>query len=474
LVGIRVLVDANNVVVTNRVTLISGIRESRVSFLERIESRALERWTDSIIVMESFQSGSQGLSGSLHTPPSLHQSTAKSVSDRRIILQRTLSSESSTLVTFAKQWGEFAGTIEKITNSVIGLSDEAAWGHFGPVFSNTYAHETDFSDALFAALRASLGGACQQLPTKDGEPEPPLSEAESGRTGETEPGEVDEISDGTEQTPRRTKYQREIRLANCKIGFATEAYRNQRLGFPEDYGMSTDSKADHACVIFRRGEEDGDPAEASKPKAKETTQKTERNPQPTAAQDVREQYDDVTAAVELKLHDSSCEDHDGSADLDLRKKHGPLGQALLYVMDVWHCLARRGCGAASLPVVILAGRRRKVSKRKSESIGHAPAAGKQPKIAGSKSMSGGPATKGQDTKKLCCLQSFLHIPIKPGVPFRLEVGRRVKFPDRENEDNYKEAVAIYLKTLNTGLLHAQPCKVLKNPEAFVARRHSII
>jgi hypothetical protein len=95
---------------------------------------------------------------------------------------------------------------------------------------------------------------------------------------------------------------------------------------------------------------------------------------------------------------------------NLASAHGPMAQAILYTMDSWHCLARRGVTVDSLPVVVLA---------------------------------------------------HVQIPEYCGTPFVYSVDRIVSFKgtaglflgeemsDRESKD--KCAIAIYLKTMRFGL-----------------------
>jgi hypothetical protein len=72
------------------------------------------------------------------------------------------------------------------------------------------------------------------------------------------------------------------------------------------------------------------------------------------------QYDDMTAVVELKMEETSCLSFDVNksgeiTEPDFVRFHGPMGQAMIYSMDVWHCLARRGLRVKKLPIVVLAG-----------------------------------------------------------------------------------------------------------------------
>jgi hypothetical protein len=380
--------------------------------------------------------------------PSNHQSTAETVADRAIKLLPQLSPLTSRRVSFTTAWAAFVRAIQALPNTrnVTPIDSAVAWAnHFGPVFRVPYRNETGFSDALFDALRGSLRGFCEESNKKP--------RAASTRATVT--------ADGT-KTPKRTKHDRELKVSGTNIGFATEVYRNQRLGFPNDYGMSTNSKADHACVIFRY-----DAA-------------SDNN------QDADRQYDDVTATVELKLDHSSCDEPDG-IHLDLEIAQGALGQALVYEMEAHYSLTRQGRRAQQRhPIVVLA-----AMKAPDTETTKAPIPQKadtkrahsrtkiswKPKVA---SAIRGTSLKNQQRKnspkssrpspskaaKLCCMQAFLQIPRYLGDTFKVSLGRCVRFPENKdfeghavktskptNEDNYMEAVAIYLNALTIGLEH---------------------
>jgi hypothetical protein len=124
--------------------------------------------------------------------------------------------------------------------------------------------------------------------------------------------------------------------------------------------------------------------------------------------------------------------------------HGPMGQAMLYSMDVWHCLARRGVSVMSVPVVVLAG--------KSESK--------------------------DNPNRICCLEAHIQIPEYCGQRFVYSVDRIVSFDGtigsqikesgsaemaaeyRNTRD--KRAIAIYIRTMRNGLELAM--QIRKNQE----------
>jgi hypothetical protein len=193
------------------------------------------------------------------------------------------------------------------------------------------------------------------------------------------------------------KGSKDIKLRGVRnIGFATELKRSGRLGLPSSYGPSMDSKADHSCVVFGN--------------------------EVAGAQRI----DEATAAVELKLSNTSCMNYtQRKKHPDLKKRHGALGQALMYILDVWNCLARRGWSVDTLATAVLAARR-----------------------------------KGDNayTDFLCCMEGLLVIPLNIGGLFGYRVGRCVTFPLNEAVDkansSYKEAIAIYIKTMRIGLERA--------------------
>jgi hypothetical protein len=245
--------------------------------------------------------------------PSVHSSTANAVATRKILINHELSGESKKTIKFEDEWDCFVEAIKIVTDlneTVDALTCDEAWeNHFKGAIAATYCSEKEFSDALFQALRDSLAEFCseQQAAPKSQKPEP-------------------------------------ILLKGCNVGFDTQVYRSASLGFPDDYGISTDSMVtDHACVVFRdqsTGRNDGTGSSSKKPRfSKSRGAGTDDSKKATTGK----MFNDVTA-VELKHIYSSCADHDGRHKLDLRNAHGPIGQALMYTVDTWHCLRRRGPG----------------------------------------------------------------------------------------------------------------------------------
>jgi hypothetical protein len=448
---------------------------------------------------------SQAKTGSSQTTPSLYECNAKTVRDRRIWLERELLPNSDDVVSFGDVWDEFAEAVEQFTGDGTVTRDHGeAWKHFEPVFSNAYSNETGFSNALFNALRDSLKGVCEEI----------LPPEKTGST--TAKAQSDDVT-----------RKREMTLGDTNVGFATEFYREQGLAFPRHYGTSNNSKADHACIIFRR------------PRDKSNTSAKSHVTASVTKLDTDTRGDDVTAVVELKLDSTSCRLYKGNG-IDLNDEQGPIGQCLMYVMDVFHSLIRRGCIVSFLKVTVVAAKKLKETKQKTggESVTGAQTQEDTQEKTGGESLTGAQAladieeesqeealedteglvggaqtqedTQGKtggefltgaqtladieeetkaealedteelvggikpsaDTKatpaskvKLCCVQAQLDTPLELGDRFTLTVGRQVRFPEGNNED-YKEAAAVYLSAMKDGLQHAKEIREIHKPRSL--------
>jgi hypothetical protein len=381
------------------------------------------------------------------TSHSHYQSTKFAIETRGIKILEGFSDEGLAHVTFAAAWGDFVTAIQKATgSSKRAMTANKAWKLFESAISASHDDEENFSNALFTALRKSLKGFCQEPAANNPGPTAAARKTSREHTETDEPAQAvpmhgDNLKPASREQQKRdgptrmarteTKRKREqssdplnsakqdepdksvpIRLKKSNVGFATGVYRHQRLGFPLGYSMSTDSIVDHECLIFR------DEDRAKKKKKATGASASLRQQEPF--------FDDVTACVELKHSGSSCSEYKLSASpgpkpewfgLRLSSSHGPIAQALMYTMDVWHCLARRGLAIQSLPVVVLAGRK----------------------------------SPTPDKEKLCCMKGSLHIPDGIGHRFSFQVDRCLEFSRRNDE----VAIAIYLTTLTTGLNHAQ-------------------
>jgi hypothetical protein len=250
-----------------------------------------------------------------------------------------------------------------------------------------------FNIALFQALRASLNGYVDQV--------------------------VDENW---------------IVLRNSIIGFGRNIKRGS-LGFRKGYVLSGNSESDHGCFVL--GAKMIENLKATNTERNSVQGKVHKT---LKKRKISVWYTDMTATVELKLESSSCAcfTRDGNTlkNPKLATAHGPMGQAIMYSMDMWHCLARRGVTVESLPVVVLA--------RKT---------GAEPKRI-----------------KICCLEAHVQVPKYCGTPFKYSIDRIVSFDgttgltkaeamsDIESRD--KRAIAIYIRTMRIGLENAD--KIRKN------------
>jgi hypothetical protein len=386
------------------------------------------------------------------TTRSDYQTAKFAIEARAIQILEGYSDASRAPVTFAAAWTGFAEAVQRATNSSVpAISANKAWKCFRPAISTSYKDESDFSNALFSALRKSLTGLCEEPAEGNPGTKTAARKNSKGHAETDEPTQADRDDRKPAAVPRRgtreqrnrdgptrvvgaddknTKRKREqlfdppisseqdepvegmhIRLLNSNVGFTTGMFRNQHLGFPPAHGMSSEkSFVDHSCVIFR------DQERANKKQATGAS---------AAVRKQEPQFDDVTAFVELKLSGSSCSEYNPFGKPGLKRKdfglqlsssHGPIAQALMSTMDVWLCLARRGLAIQSLPVVVLAARKLPTPTK----------------------------------EKLCCMQGGLHIPNSLSSLFHFQLDRCLKF----SKNNDGAAIAIYLATMATGLNHA--------------------
>jgi hypothetical protein len=171
------------------------------------------------------------------------------------------------------------------------LDAYVAWtNHFMNIITNErllYDKEKVFENALFDALRNSLGAYVHPI----------SSNAGAGNL-----------------IVLRSK-------SSVKVGFGKEVKR-EKLGFNNEYALSRSSQPDHGCFVFG-------------------TNATKRDF--PGADETHESFCDLTAIVELKLEKTSCKpfviDEGIIKEPDFEKDHAPMGQAMLYSMDMWHCLA---------------------------------------------------------------------------------------------------------------------------------------
>jgi hypothetical protein len=288
-------------------------------------------------------------------------------------------------ISFEDEWNQFATLVANITHDdkTIKPSPQAAsdvWEkYFKNIVLNSGKTHDSFRDSLFDALRNSLEGFVFPQEGHDSN----LIVLQSSHTN---------------------------------VGFGKEVHR-KKLGFKKDYGLAKNKKFDHGCFVLGSMKQN---ASENQPKNK---------------------YYDMTAIVELKKESESCQgfavDETGEIKIpNFESVHGPIGQAMIYSLDVWHSLARHGVSATSVPVVVLAG--------KSEEAG---------------------------SSMLCCVEAQIHIPEYCGNPLSFSVERIVSFDGtsgmfRRNEMNVvdsamalriardKKTLALYIKTMQIGLERA--------------------
>jgi hypothetical protein len=387
-------------------------------------SQTIDRY--SYILMQHLLIDHMSSSPPLSTPsgyPSNHQSVAQILSTRgfdwrRVKLQDVLTESSD--ISFKTEWEKFVSVVQIITSNVSSkqqsenrsiesteqqsketketskkpLEADVAWtNHFMKVLSNAgnpERSEEEFKNVLFDALRDSLSDFVHPIASN--------------------------ASDGNLIVLRSE--------GSVQVGFGKQVNR-EKLGFNNEYALSKNSQPDHGCFVFGTGS-------------------TKRN-SPGTNETLKSFYD-LTAVVELKLEKTSCkisvdEKTKEIEKPDFEKGLAPLGQTMLYAMDIWHCLARRGVSVKSLPVVVLAG------KAKMEST-----------------------AKNKDSNRICCLEAHIEIPEYCGDAFEYTIDRLVTFDETQElcSDELKSkaqgtiswnsrdgrAIAIYIKTMRAGLENA--------------------
>jgi hypothetical protein len=193
----------------------------------------------------------------------------------------------SNSISFGREWNKLISRIAAITGPTTiqksAATSKQSWKHFEHVLCPDQGHETEklFSDALFEALRTSL-------------------------------------SDFTVPNSSEAKW---IVLKNSKIAFG-KGINRATLGFSEEYALSEDSRSGHGCFVIG---------------TRESSNVTEEE---------AFWYNDLTAVVELKLDRTSCKNFEFGEDNCIKEPvlastHGPMGKAMFYALDVWHCLARQ-------------------------------------------------------------------------------------------------------------------------------------
>jgi hypothetical protein len=308
--------------------------------------------------------------------PSNRATVATALLDRRIkwvkLSDDAIEKQRSTSILFETEWENLANQYGSKTTSVI------AWRLFSEVIEKEHKKEEEFDSKLFGALKKALGDVADQVEFDNGFSLPPNNSA-----------------------------------SNRQIGFCRQPHR-ERTGFNKDYGAASSYVLDHVCFV-------------------------------ADSTDTHSTGWDWTAAIELKIGNTGpkkfvTETNEKivvvTSKPDLGGVHGAIGQALLYTLDTWHCLARRGIKVEKLPIMVLTGRKKGNNKETPEF--------------------------------LLCVDAWLHIPEYPGGSFTYTIDSFLPFPSnyaykREKTKIYKHAIAVYLRTLGFGMEHGQ--SILKRNDA---------
>jgi hypothetical protein len=317
------------------------------------------------------------MSQSSQATPSNHLSTETVLRERRILWRKLTDAEitkqESTDFSFESEWGKFAKCCG-IQPDSIWYSSGVAWNScFSRVMKGTYAQEQDFDVALFNALKESLSEVA--------DPQSVMYDTNKN---------IKEFLLETKNGKNDNNNESLLKLSSRNIGFCRRADRT-RIGF-KIYGISKQSFVDHACFVK---------SDASA---------------------------DFTASIELKTSESSPmrfeEEERGekrtlvvAMEPDLVHDHGAIGQALIYTMDNWHCLARRGINLEKLPVTVLA------CKLKTT----------------------------PPVNRHLCVEAWLHIPKYTGDRFCYTINRFPRFHIPDDDEIYKTAIAVYIRALRIGV-----------------------
>jgi len=269
-------------------------------------------------------------------------------------------------IDFDREWARLRSLCGSKTSA------KNAWETFQAAICKSYSTELQFQDGLFDALVEALGSDCCRMLNST------------------------------------TTTSKAIQIKNRKWGFSTQVLvekdaENDTSQSVRDSSISSD-RSDHACVLF----------DESGKKAK-----------------------DVMAIVELKMSDSCCgpiqtRDINGKAnaeELDLGRKHGPIGQNIVYILDlVIPDLVRNNVQPKEIPVMVLAGKRKGMGDENA----------KKRRI---------------NDDKLSFVRGDVHIPERFGGGLEYSVSCFGDFKQ------YKEGIAAYINTLSFGAAAAEEaCK----------------
>lgn len=321
-------------------------------------------------------------------------------------------------ICFYEEWKRLIGELNTLV-TLGGLETRPLYLYNGPfvweaffkaVFKNGHTSEKVFSKALLKALQNAV------LPFVD----------------------VDNVPDLTNGLS--------FKLKNVNAGFA-ENLRRERLyrERSKSYGTAKESTCDHCFFVYINRQAKSPPPPTTTPQ-QSTGNRPKRKRSVTTSPPPFYVFD-MTALVELKFGTGRCKPFEFKLggeyfdDPDLEGKQGPLAQVILYILDVWHCLARRGVMVEKLPLAVL-------GARSDEEIDI------------------------KDDLYLYCLEGHLGVPEHCGETFTYTVTRYIKYPTHNSD---KTAAAIYVRTLRIGVERA--IEVLRNasspPVSLIFQRSEV-
>jgi hypothetical protein len=140
---------------------------------------------------------------------------------------------------------------------------------------------------------------------------------------------------------------------------------------------------------------------------------------------------------------------------DLKSGYGPLAQTIMYGLDVFHCLARRGLLVILIPLTIVAGFKQvtETKKRKADLIDADSTGASRAHLTDTHAHLTDPQTPltKPHAATLCCVDAHLNIPQVVGEAFSYTIKHQIPF---ELEYAGRMAAATYLRTLCEGVKHA--------------------
>jgi hypothetical protein len=328
---------------------------------------------------------------------------------------------------------------------------------FQDVFESTHSSESDFSDELFKALRKTLGDTFNEVPGSKG---------------------------------------KAIVLKNQGFGFA-ENYSREGSGYSKLYALSTKSCCDHCVLVFPNTFISDDGTEFVAYEHNDVTAVVELKMSDTSCKEIKAELLQELNAIWKTLTMDRLVEMMGRADAtamgynttttdttavccmegqfaaaqaaffyvvreidfptnpDLKSGYGPLAQTIMYGLDVFHCLARRGLLVILIPLTIVAGFKQvtETKKRKADLIDADSTGASRAHLTDTHAHLTDPQTPltKPHAATLCCVDAHLNIPQVVGEAFSYTIKHQIPF---ELEYAGRMAAATYLRTLCEGVKHA--------------------